>query len=49
VLLLEAMKMNNEILSPFDGTVQDIYVTENSNVSKGTLMIKISQETVSPD
>ena len=44
LLLLEAMKMNNEILSPVDGNVQDIFVTENSNVSKGTLMIKIASE-----
>jgi biotin carboxyl carrier protein len=44
LLLLEAMKMNNEILSPVDGRVQDIFVTENSNVSKGTLMIKIASE-----
>jgi len=45
VLLLEAMKMNNEILSPVDGTVQDIFVTENSNVTKGTIMVKIASET----
>jgi len=43
LLLLEAMKMNNEILSPVDGAVQDIFVTENSKVSKGFLMIKIVQ------
>jgi len=47
LLLLEAMKMNNEILSPIDGTVQDIFVTENSNVSKGVLMIKITPDVVS--
>jgi len=43
LLLLEAMKMNNEILSPTDGIVQDIFVTESSNVPKGTLMVKIIQ------
>ena len=42
LLLLEAMKMNNEILSPVDGIVQGIFVTENSNVAKGTLMVKIT-------
>ena len=41
LLLLEAMKMNNEILSPIDGVVQDVFVTENSNISKGVLMVKI--------
>jgi len=41
LLLLEAMKMNNEILSPVDGVIQDVFVTENSNVPKGTLLIKI--------
>jgi len=47
LLLLEAMKMNNEILSPVDGVVQDIFVMENSNIPKGTLMIKIVPEAVS--
>jgi len=42
LLLLEAMKMNNEIVSPTDGIVQDIFVTENTNIPKGTLMVKIS-------
>jgi biotin carboxyl carrier protein len=49
LLLLEAMKMNNEILSPVDGVVQDIFVTENSNVSNGPLMIKIKAEVASSD
>ena len=47
LLLLEAMKMNNEILSPIDGVIQDVFVTENSNVSKGVLMMKITQDVVS--
>jgi biotin carboxyl carrier protein len=41
------MKMNNEILSPIDGTVQDVFVTENSNISKGVLMVKITPDVVS--
>jgi len=41
LLLLEAMKMNNEILSPIDGTVQEVFVSEQSKVAKGTLMVKI--------
>ena len=46
LLLLEAMKMNNEILSPVDGTVQEIFVAENANVPKGTLMVKITPDIV---
>jgi biotin carboxyl carrier protein len=45
LLLLEAMKMNNEILSPINGIVQDIFVTENDNIPKGTMMVKIATET----
>ena len=41
LLLLEAMKMNNEILSPIDGIVRDVFVTENSKVAKGFLMVKV--------
>ena len=41
LLLLEAMKMHNEILSPIDGVVQEVFVTEKSKVAKGTLMVKI--------
>ena len=41
LLLLEAMKMHNEILSPVDGIVQEVFVTEKSKVAKGTLMVKI--------
>jgi pyruvate carboxylase subunit B len=45
ILLLEAMKMNNEILSPIDGIVQDVFVTEKTNIPKGTLMVKIVEQT----
>ena len=41
LLLLEAMKMHNEILSPVDGIVREVFVTKNTNVPKGTLMVKI--------
>ncbi len=35
VLILEAMKMENEVRSPGDGTVQEIKVNERDSVEKG--------------
>lgn len=34
MLILEAMKMRNEILSPFQGTIKKIYVSEGDMVPK---------------
>lgn len=33
VIILEAMKMENEILAPSDGVVSQIYVTKGANVN----------------
>ncbi|TAE50727.1 MAG: biotin/lipoyl-binding protein [Bacteroidetes bacterium] len=42
VLILEAMKMENVIKSPGDGTVSRIHVTEKSSVEKNALLITFS-------
>ena len=40
--ILEAMKMENEIKSPINGTINKIYVSIGSNVEKGDLLMGIS-------
>ncbi|MBP9483679.1 MAG: biotin/lipoyl-binding protein, partial [Negativicutes bacterium] len=37
--ILEAMKMQNEIMSPADGTVSDVRVTAGQNVKTGEAMV----------
>jgi biotin carboxyl carrier protein len=41
VLILEAMKMENEVRSPFNGRLVDIYVKEGMAVDKGTKLFLI--------
>jgi len=41
VLILEAMKMENEIGSPVDGTVKQVVVKEGQSVNTGDVMIVI--------
>ena len=40
LLVLEAMKMNNNIFSPMKGTIKEVYVTAGLSVSKGTLLVE---------
>ncbi len=39
LVIIEAMKMENEILSPGDGTIKDVMVEEGTNVSQDERMI----------
>ncbi|MFA6977701.1 MAG: acetyl-CoA carboxylase biotin carboxyl carrier protein subunit [Ignavibacteriaceae bacterium] len=41
VLILEAMKMENEVTSPYSGLLKKIYVSENTPVEKGTKLFRI--------
>lgn len=41
LLILEAMKMENVIKSPGEGTVKEVNVTKNSAIEKGSLMIEM--------
>jgi biotin carboxyl carrier protein len=41
LLLLEAMKMENEIKAPADGTVKEIPIAEGSKVSEGDTLVVI--------
>ncbi len=41
VLILEAMKMENDIKSPFSGVIKEIFVSENNPVEKNTVLFCI--------
>jgi biotin carboxyl carrier protein len=40
LLILEAMKMKNQILSPMDGKIKEIYVKTGDNVPKNFLLLE---------
>lgn len=40
LLVLEAMKMNNNIFSPMKGVIKEVYVTPGASVAKGALLIE---------
>jgi biotin carboxyl carrier protein len=40
LLVLEAMKMRNDIISPVDGIVKEILVKVGDNVSKGQVLLE---------
>lgn len=41
VIVVEAMKMQNEMKSPKDGTIKEIRVTEGNNVGAGDVLVVI--------
>ena len=42
LMILEAMKMENEIVAPCDGTVASVNVTKGSSVETGTVLCSIA-------
>jgi len=44
VLILEAMKMENEVVSPFNGVVESVEVTEGAKVQAGAVLIRFKEE-----
>ncbi|MFI3330923.1 MAG: biotin/lipoyl-containing protein [Rikenellaceae bacterium] len=40
LLLFKAMKMNNNILAPFDGVIKSVEAPLNENLKKNTLLIE---------
>ena len=40
--ILEAMKMENEIIAPNNGTIEEIYINSGSNVEKGEILMELS-------
>jgi len=43
VLIMEAMKMENEITAPYDGIVGKIHVNENDTVYEGELLVELKR------
>ncbi len=43
MLVLEAMKMEQALLAPFDGVVAELKVTEGAQVSEGTMLARIDK------
>ncbi len=43
LMLLEAMKMKNQVLAPMDGIVDKIYVKKGQIIKKNFLMIKLKR------
>jgi len=44
ILILEAMKMRNELLSPVHGVVKKIHVSEGDKVPKGQLLLEFRKD-----
>jgi biotin carboxyl carrier protein len=43
IIILEAMKMQNEILSPIDGKVSKVLIKQNDTVNKDDILIEIDR------
>jgi len=41
IMIIEAMKMENEIVSPMDGVIKKIHVTTSQKVNKGDILFEI--------
>lgn len=44
LVVIESMKMENEILSEYDGTVKEILIRNNQNISQEDRMLILSVE-----
>ena len=44
LIVIESMKMENEILSEYDGTVKEILVRPNQNISQEDPMLVLTVE-----
>ena len=44
LVVIESMKMENEILSEYDGTVKEILIRRNQNISQEDPMLILSVE-----
>ena len=44
LIILEAMKMENEIASPINGTIKKIYIQSGKKIDKGSLIMEIAEE-----
>jgi biotin carboxyl carrier protein len=44
LVVLEAMKMENEITAPVDGRVTAVHVNDGQAVDKGTVLVEVTVE-----
>ena len=42
IIILEAMKMENDLKAPFSGSIEKIFITEGSAVEKGTVLFSLA-------
>ena len=42
LLVLEAMKMENDVMAPFDGVVKEIYTTKGASVNSGDPLMLVA-------
>ncbi len=42
LLILEAMKMENEIMAPCDGTVQEVTISQGTSVNAGDILVVVT-------
>ncbi|MGZ7042600.1 MAG: biotin/lipoyl-containing protein, partial [Thermoanaerobaculia bacterium] len=43
LVVFEAMKMENEILSPIDGVVEEVFVEAGQTVDSGAELVRVSE------
>jgi len=43
LLVMEAMKMENPVTAPFNGTVSKVHVREGDNVGEGDLLVEVAR------
>jgi biotin carboxyl carrier protein len=43
LLVMEAMKMENAIASPYAGTVAKVYVREGDSIGEGDLLVEVAR------
>jgi len=44
VIVLEAMKMENDLASPIAGTIEEVHVSKGQTVNQGDVLVVISAE-----
>jgi len=42
ILILEAMKMKNDVSSPMDGTIKAVHISEGTMVSKNQILVEFT-------
>jgi len=43
LILMEAMKMENQVMAPYNGSVKKVYVKKDDNVMEGDVLVEITR------